>query len=70
MQISFILTKINAGTAEQCQKVRQNPGDPFRGSGVSITADNQTRTGGLILTKDAHYHLCYISNPSVSLTNE
>ena len=26
-----------------------------------IRAANQTRTGDLILTKDAHYHLCYSS---------
>ena len=25
------------------------------------SAANQTRTGDLILTKDAHYHLCYSS---------
>ena len=26
-----------------------------------MQAANQTRTGDLILTKDAHYHLCYSS---------
>ena len=38
--------------------------DMHRPNKNCMRATNQNRTGDLILTKDAHYRLCYISIPS------